>query len=64
MLLDQVEKLRGRRIHDSNFMSFKNFITKMEIGEVKFRGDTFTWANNRENEGFWIWRLDGSLCHS
>lgn len=52
MTLDQVEKLRGRRIQDNSFMSFRNFIAKMKIGEVKFREDTFTWENNRENEGF------------
>lgn len=58
MTLDQVEKLRGRRRHESSFMSFRNFITKMEMGEVKFREDTFTWGNSRENEGFIQERLD------
>lgn len=30
----------------------------MDMGEIKFIGDTFTWANNREGEGFIQERLD------
>lgn len=30
----------------------------MEMGEIKLRGETFTWENNRENEGFIQERLD------
>lgn len=30
----------------------------MGMGEVKFRGEEWTWANNREGEGFIMERLD------
>lgn len=30
----------------------------MDMGEIKFIGDTFTWANNREGEDFIQKRLD------
>lgn len=36
----------------------------MDMGEIKFKGDMFTWANNREGEGFIQEKLDhffGSL---
>lgn len=42
----------GRRRHESSFISFRKFIAEMEMGEIKFIGETFTWENNRENEGF------------
>lgn len=31
----------------------------MEMGELKFRGEPYTWANNRESECFIQKRLDG-----
>lgn len=40
------------RRQESSFWSFRNFIADLKIGEVKFRGEFFTWVNNRENEGF------------
>lgn len=46
------EKKGGKRRQDGSFWGFRNFIANMKMGEVKFRGDVFTWANNRENEGF------------
>lgn len=30
----------------------------MEMGDIKFRGETYTWANNRDGEGFMQERLD------
>lgn len=32
----------------------------MEIGDIKYKGDTYTWANNREGEDFIEERLDRS----
>lgn len=43
---------------ESSLMDFRIFISVMEMGEVKFRGDGYTWANNRESEGFIQERLD------
>lgn len=30
----------------------------MEMGDIVYRGETFTWGNNREGEGFIRERLD------
>lgn len=49
---DHVEKKSGRKRLESSFLDFKNFITNMKTREVKFRGESYTWANNREGEGF------------
>lgn len=46
------EKEGGNRRLESSFWSFRSFIADLEMGEVKFRGEAFTWANNRGNEGF------------
>lgn len=39
---DHEEKKGGRRRQDGSSWGFRNFVTDMEIGEVKFRGDIFT----------------------
>lgn len=52
------EKNRGRRRSYGSFLTFRNFISRMEMGEVKYRGNPFTWANNRADEGFVQERLD------
>lgn len=31
----------------------------MEMGDIKFKRDAFTWANNREGKGYTHERLDG-----
>lgn len=46
------EKLGGRRRLENSFASFRNFIPGMEMGELKFIGDMYTWANNRAHESF------------
>lgn len=40
------------------FWTFRSFIDDMEMGDIKFKGDLFTWANNREGKGFIQERLD------
>lgn len=45
-------KREGRRRQESNFSDFRNFILDMKMGDIRSRGETFTWANNREGEGF------------
>lgn len=52
------EKKRGKMRQESSFRDFREFIVGMGMGEKKFQGDTFTWANNREGEGFIQERLD------
>lgn len=36
---------------ESSFQDFRDFIADIGMGEIKFRGDTYTWANNREGAG-------------
>lgn len=55
------EKSRGRIRLESSFSGFRNFISDMGMGDLDFRGRTFTWANNREEEGFIQERLDRFL---
>lgn len=55
---DNSEKQGGRERLASSFVVFRNFISKMQMGEIKFKGEPFTWANNREGEGFIQERLD------
>lgn len=55
---DNNEKKGERRREESSFLDFWTFITEMQMGEIKFRGEPFTWANNREVEGFIQERLD------
>lgn len=56
---DNSEKKEGRLRQESSLMDFRNFISAMRMGDVKFRGDRYTWANNRESEEFIQERLDG-----
>lgn len=57
----QEEKEGGRRRSEGSFEDFQNFIVEMEMGDIKFRGDAYTWKNNRENEGFIKERFDRFL---
>lgn len=52
------EKHGGIRRQESSFHDFRTFIADMGMGEIRFTGHTFTWANNREGEGFIQERLD------
>ena len=52
------EKVGGRKRKDCSFWNFRSFIVSMEMGELKFRGEPYTWANNRDVEGFIQERLD------
>lgn len=36
----------------------------MQMGKIKFKRESFTWANNRECEGFIHERLDFFFCSS
>lgn len=42
------EKLGGKRRQESSFRDFKNIISAMEMGDIKYKGETYTWAYNRE----------------
>lgn len=53
-----MRKTRGRKRLEGSFQNFRNFIAEMNMGEVKFRDNPFTWANNHANEGFIQERLD------
>lgn len=55
---DNNKKQGGRRRAENSFLDFRNFISEMQMGEIKFKGEPFTWANNLEGEGFIQERLD------
>lgn len=55
---DHEEKRGGSRRHKGRF---QRLIAEMDMGEVKFRGDPFTWVNNRDGEDFIQERLDRFL---
>lgn len=51
---------------ESSFTAFRNFISEMEMGDIKFRGNAFTWQNNRVIERYIKDRLDrffGSVAY-
>lgn len=55
---NSTEKKGGRARSEHSFQNFRTFIDEMNMGEIKFKDDPFTWANNREGEGFIKERLD------
>lgn len=55
------EKKGGRTRQESSFTGFRTFISEMGMEDISYRGRTFTWANNREEEGFIQDRLDRFL---
>lgn len=62
---NQEEKRGGRRRLDSSFRTFNSFINRMEIEEINSVGRVYTWANNREEEGYVEEKLDrffGAAC--
>lgn len=57
-LKNKDEKKGEKERLDSSFQDFRNFIADMNMGDIKVRGDIYTWANNRAREGFIQERLD------
>lgn len=54
----QEEKRGGLVRPESSFQMFRNFIAAMEMGDLGFKGQSFTWANKREGEGYIQERLE------
>lgn len=52
------EKQGHNRRQKGNFSYFRNFISEIGMGDIRFKEHTFTWANNREGEDFIQERLD------
>lgn len=52
------DKKGGTRRLENSFYQFRSFIRDMEIEEIRFKGKKWTWANNRQGEGFIEERLD------
>lgn len=48
---DPCEKRGGQPRSDNSFRHFREFIRDMSMGEIKFSGRNWTWANNRVGEG-------------
>ncbi|CAA0840588.1 Unknown protein, partial [Striga hermonthica] len=57
-LLFHSEKKRGKMREDCSFISFRNFVRLMGMQDGYYQGYPFTWANNRQGEGFVEERLD------
>lgn len=36
------EKKGGKKWNENNFMTFRNFLADIEIGDIVFRGEAFT----------------------
>lgn len=53
-----MRRRRGRKRLESSFASFRNFIAEVEMGDIKFRCESWMWSNNREREGFIQERFD------
>lgn len=55
------EKKGGRPRQESSFTGFRNFIHEMGMGDIRYRGSTFTWANTWKGECYIQERLDRFL---
>lgn len=51
-IISQDDKRGGIQRTESSFSLFRSFIRDMEMREVPFCGRRWTWANNRQGEGF------------
>lgn len=63
MILKTMRRRGGGKRTESSFQDFRNFIDDMGMGDIKYKGDTYTWDNNREGKGFIQERLD-KFCGS
>lgn len=52
------EKRGGMRRSDSSFWDFNSFINNMEMDKINRIGNLYTWANNKEREGYVEEKLD------
>lgn len=57
-IMTHEDKKGGNRRSESSFALFRSFIRDMKMEEILFRGRRWTWANNRQEEGFIEERLD------
>ncbi|GER33388.1 hypothetical protein STAS_09522 [Striga asiatica] len=56
------EKKGGRPRSLNSFSSFNGFISLMGMHDLGIQGHKFTWANNRQDEGFVEEQLDRVFC--
>lgn len=57
-IVSNTEKQGGRRRQENSFTKFRDFIADMDMRIIRYKGEPFTWANNKEGEGFIQERLD------
>lgn len=57
-MLSLADKHGGRRRTEGSFSQFRNFVHDMQMVEIMFKGRRWTWANNRQGEGFIEERID------
>lgn len=41
------KKKWGRRMQESGIRDFRNFISDMELGDIKLKTESYYWVNNR-----------------
>ncbi|CAA0818874.1 Unknown protein, partial [Striga hermonthica] len=56
------DKCGGRPKTVRDCAGFNEFVAKMEMQEIHCKGHQFTWANNREHEGFIEEKIDRIFC--
>lgn len=42
------KKKGGKRMQESSFRDFRNFISDMGLGGIKFKTEAYYWINNRQ----------------
>lgn len=57
-ILRQEDKQGGNKRLENSFVPFRTFVRDMCMRELCFNGRRWTWANNRQREGFIEERLD------
>lgn len=57
-IMEHEENKGRRRRLDLSFRIFNSFITDMEMEELSSVGSMFTWANNKEGNGFVKEKID------
>lgn len=58
MTLLAMMRKKGKMKTGEQFNDFRDFIADMDMRDIKYKVEPFTWDNNREDEGFIPERLD------
>ncbi|GER37242.1 retrotransposon protein [Striga asiatica] len=58
----QEEKKGGRLRSEANMLGFRGFVDRMGMKKLDMIGQSYTWGNNREGEGFVEERIDKAFA--